>query len=261
MLVLKNHVPFVAIFLLLSPLFSCDFNKQVIVSPEFSVGKVSASSFGFVDNDNIFSAMAHIDLMKTDGYYPVKAAIIIKRPSYLRLELLPLIGTPDFFLAFTPDKVNIFIPSRREFYSGQPTSSRLKNFLPWPIAIEDMLMIFTGTYPSFKEEDISYQGYRENNLLRLEMLAPSGSSQIIWVGENNKLLKLVRQDKNGQEVYTVKYIYDDDRGAVPAKITITMADGVTALTVRYADVSIEKATDLSVFDLAVPAGVKIMTLE
>lgn len=260
-LFIKKTFPFVAIFLLLSSLFACGFNKHVMAPSEFSTGQMSASSFGFVDNDNIFSAMAQIDLMRTDGYYPVKAAIIIKRPSYLRLELLPVFGTPDFFLAFTPDKVSIFVPSKREFYSGRSAKVNLKKFLPWPIALEDMLMIFTGTYPSFKEEDISYQKYRENNLVRLDMSAPSGSSQIIWVGENNQLLKLIRQDKSGQEVYTVKYIYDDDRDAIPEKITITMADGVTSLTIRYSDVNIGKATDLSVFDLAVPAGVKVITLE
>lgn len=260
-LFIKKNFPLAAIVLFLLPLFSCNLNKQVIVSPDFSVGEMPVSLIGFVDDRHIFSAIAQMELIKTDGYYPFKAALIIKRPSYLRLELLPLIGTPDFLLTVTPEKVNIFIPSKKEFYSGQPTSNRLHKFFPWPMDIEEMLMIFTGAYPSLKEGNISYRGYREDNLSRLEMTAPSGGAQTVWLGKSNKLLKLVRRDKTGQELYTAEYVYADDFSAIPDKITITMADGVTSLTVRYSDVNIEKATDLSVFDLAAPADVKTIILE
>ena len=107
-----------------------------------------------------------------------------------------------------------------------------------------------------KEKDISYQSYREKNFLRIEMKAQSGCSQIIWVGENNRLLKLVRNDENGKEIYNVKYDYYETQSPIPGKITISMADGITSLSVKYSDVKIEKATDLSIFDLPVPANVK-----
>jgi hypothetical protein len=251
-----------ATFLLLLPLLSCGFKKPTIANAEFSIGKIKSSSFGPIINaDEILSALTLINISTPKGFYPVKAALIIKRPSHLRLEILPVIGVPDFFLTVPAEKMKIFIPSQGELYSGRPTVSNLQKFLPWPIEIEDMIMIFTGTYPLFKENNITYQADQEDDLLRVEMNAPSGSSQIIWLGKNNKLLKLVRKDETGEELYNVKYTYDDDHNDFPEKIIINMADETTSLSVKYLDVKIEKTTDLSIFDLAIPENAKEIILE
>jgi outer membrane lipoprotein-sorting protein len=255
----KKFLPFAVVLLL--PLISCGLNKQTVIYNHFSAGDFSASTSGWLDQDDILMSFVKIELTTADGYYPAKAALIMKRPSYIRMEFLPVIGVPDFLLVSTPEKMSIFIPSKRELYSGLPTGSNLKKFLPWPIEIEDMVMIFTGKPPDFKEKNVSYQGFQEDNLFLLEMKAPSGCSQIIWMQGENRLLKMIRKNERGEEVYTVKYIYDHDESAVPGKITISMADGTTSLSVKYSDVKIEKSADLSVFSLAVPADVKEIPLE
>jgi len=257
----KKPFPFMAIFLLLLPLLSCCLNKQAVIYNNSSAGNFPASTSGWLGQDDVLKSLVKIEFITADGYYPVKAALIIKRPSYLRLELLPVIGVPDFLLAATPKKMSIFIPSKGELYSGLPIGSNLKKFLPWPIEIEDMVMIFTGTFPVFKEKDISYQGFQEENLWRLEIKAPTGRSQVVWMQENNTLLKMVRKDETGKEVYTVKYVYDDNASAIPGKITISMADGTTSLSVKYSDVKIEKSADLSIFNLVIPDNVKEFLLE
>jgi hypothetical protein len=40
-----------------------------------------------------------------------------------------------------------------------------------------------------------------------------------------------------------------------------MADGITSISVKYSELKIEKAADLSVFELPVPAGVKLILLD
>lgn len=235
--------------------------QQGVVHPDYPPEKILAAIPGAVNDNEILSAVAKIDLITKQGYNPVRAALIIKKPSYLRLELLPMIGTPDFLLAASPEKMSIFIPSRRELYSGLPTGDNLARFLPWQFDIEDIVMIFSGNYPSFKEKAVVYQSYPEENLLRIEMKAPSGCSQTVWVGENNRLMKFVRNNETGKEVYTVKYFYGDTGDSVPEKINISMADGITSLSIKYSDVKIEKVTDLSIFDLPVSGNVKIIPLE
>ena len=93
------------------------------------------------------------------------------------------------------------------------------------------------------------------------MTAQSGCSQIIWVGENNRLLKLVRNDEYGKEIYNVKYDHYENQGPVAGEITISMADGINSLSIKYSDIKIEKATDLSIFDLLIPANVKVIMLD
>jgi len=235
---------------------------QAIIYPDSPAEKIPTTIFsGPIAEDDVVSAIVDIDLTSPDGYYPTKAALIIKKPSYLRLELLPVFGTPDFLLAASPEKMSIFIPSKENFYYGQPTGANLRKFIHWQFNIEDIVMIFAGTYPSLKEKDMSYQSYRENSLLRMEMKAPSGCSQIVWIGENNRLFKMVRNDENGKELYTVKYFYDQAPHTLPAKITISMADGITFLSVKFSEIRIEKATDLSIFDLPIPANVNVILLQ
>ncbi len=248
-----------ALFLFLLPLFSCGFYKPTIVKTDFSTGDIEASVLRLIDEDEIFSAVALINLSHHNSFYPVKAVLVIKRPSYLRMELLPVIGVPDFFLSVSPEIMKIFIPSKGECYSGLPTVSNLNKFLPWQIDIEDMIMIFTGAYPSLKEEPVSYQMHHEDNLVRVEMKAPSGASQIIWIGENNKLFKLVRQDDTGENLYHVEYTYDNNN--FPEKIKINFADETVSLSIKYSDVKIEKRKDLSIFDLAIPDHVNEIILE
>ncbi|MGA2782155.1 MAG: DUF4292 domain-containing protein [Smithella sp.] len=249
------------IFLLLLAALASSCLKQIVIYPDSPSEKILMTISSAVAEDDILSAIAQIDLVTIHGYQPARAVVIIKKPSYLRLELLPVIGTPDFFLTASPEKMSIFIPSKGEFYRGLPTVVNLERFLPWQFSIEDIVMIFSGTYPSLKEKVIAYQSYREKNFLRIEMKAKSGCSQIIWVGENNRLLKLVRNDEQGKEIYNVKYDHYDTQNPIAGEITISMADGITSLSIKYSDLKIEKATDLSIFDLPIPANVKTITLD
>lgn len=251
----------VKILLLLSFLASgCAL--QAVVDHEYSSEKNPAAITGVISENEVLSAITQIDVITPDGYFPAKAALMIKKPSYLRLEILPVIGTPDFILAASPEKMSIFIPSKGKLYYGQPTGVNLRKFLPWQFNIEDIVMIFAGTYPLLKEKNISYQGYREKNILRIEMKAPSGCSQIVRMGANNKLLEIVRNDETGKKEYTVQYIYDEAQGfSLPEKITIRMADSITSLSVKFLDVKIEKATDLSIFDFPVPPNINAILLD
>jgi hypothetical protein len=205
-------------------------------------------------------ATAQIDLTTAQGHFPVRAALVLQKPSYLRLEMLPLIGTPDFFLTATPDDMRIFIPSRGEFYSGKPSAENLARFLTFALNIADMVMILSGSYPSLAEQNLSYASYEGADLLRVDMKTSSGPSQTIWMGKNGRIARLVRHDSDGREIYQVQYEDYAPQGSLAEKITIKWTDNVTSVSVKYSDLKIEKATDLSVFELPVPAEIKIIKM-
>jgi hypothetical protein len=259
--VIKHSLSYLVKFLLLLSFLACGCVSQTVIYRNAPSENNPAPISGPLAEGDILSAIAQIDVNTPDGYYPAKAALIIKKPSYLRLEMLPIIGPPDFFLVASPEKMSIFIPSKGKFYYGQPTAANLKKFLPWEFNIEDAVMIFAGTYPRLKDKNVFYQSYQETNLLRIEMKAQSGYSQIVWLTKENKLLKIVRKDENGKEAYTVKYMYNDTQNASPEKITISMADSKTSLSVKFSDIKIEKTNDISIFDLFVPAAIEAIPLD
>lgn len=256
----KSILPYFINFLLFVVLAGCCMQQPVLYTDD-PPEKILASISNNIAEDDILSAIAQIDLVTFSGYHPLRAALIFKKPSYLRLELFPVIGTPAFFLAASPEKMSVFLPAKGEFYQGQPTAYNLQRFLPWPIDIEEIVMIGAGTYPSLKDKFVVYRSYRENDLLRIEMTAQSGGSQIIWVGKKNRLLKLIRKDEHGQEIYNVKYDHYEEQKPVAGEITISMADGVTSVSIKYSELKIEKTTDLSIFNLPVPANTKMIFLD
>lgn len=246
-------------FLLLSGLI-CGCLQRATVPFGISSEEHLAAIAGVLTRDKTLSAIAQIDLVTKKGYQPVRAVIAVKKPSYLRLELLPVIGTPDFFLTAMPNAMSIFIPSRGEYYRGAPTGSNLAKFLPWDFNIEDMVMIFSGMYPTLPGKDLLSQSYRDGNFLRIEMKAKSGISQTVWVGEKSRLSKYIRKDKYGKEIYSVRYEDYEPESGIAGKITIKMADGINSISVKYSDMKIEATANLSIFELPVPEGTKIINL-
>jgi hypothetical protein len=234
--------------------------RQVIIPHDPSTQKVLFSISSTLSETDIMSAASQIGLVTPEGYYPARAALIIKKPSYLRLELLPPIGPPDFFLAATPQEMKILLPAKGEFYQGEPTGRNLSRFLPWQFNIEDIVAIFTNTYPPLTG-DVVYLRYPEGDNLRIEMKAQSGTSQTVWIGPAGRLSKLERFDEKGKELYRAEFADYEEGSPIAGKITISMADGVTSMTIKYFDLKIEKAQDLSIFDLPVPAGFKTIIMD
>ena len=234
--------------------------KQVIIPHDPSTQKVLFAISNAVSETDILSAVAQIDLVTPGGYYPARAALIIKKPSYLRLELLPPMGPPDFFLATTPQEMKILLPAKGEFYQGEPTGHNLSRFLPWQFNIEDIVAIFACTYPPLTG-DVAYLRYPEGNNLRIEMKVRSGIAQTVWIGPDGRLSKLERFDENGKMLYRAEFTDYEEGSSIAGKITVSMADGITSITVKYSDLKIEKAKDLSIFDLPVPAGFKKIIMD
>ncbi len=253
-------VPQIALLLLL-PWLICGCVQHSIVHLDVPSDKHFVVNLGEVTQDKTLSALAQIDLSTKQGYQTVRAALLIRKPSYLRLELLPVIGTPDFFLVATPFEISIFIPSRGEFYRGKPTAENLAKFLSWDFNIEDIVTILSGAYPTLPEKDISSQSHRDGNFQRIEMKAQSGSSQTIWIGEKNRLLKYIRKNESGKEIYQVHYEDYEQGSFIAGKITIKMADGLNSISVKYSSLKIETSADLSIFELPVPEGVKTISLD
>ncbi len=206
-------------------------------------------------------ATARIDLLTAQGHYPLQAALIIQKPSCLRLEILPVIGTPDFFLTATSDDMKIWIPSQGEFYAGKPTAANLARFLNWGMNIDDMVSILAGSYPFLGEDQVAVETLDEGALLRVDMKVPRGPSQTLWLNRSKRMTRLIRYGSDGRELYSV--LYDDymPENPVAGKISIRSADDVTSMTLKYLEVKIEKAADMKVFDLPVPAGAKIIKLD
>jgi hypothetical protein len=256
----QSHLFMKILFLIIAVALNAGCVKQVIIPHDPSTQKVLFSISNAVPETDILSGVAQIDLVTSGGYYPVRTALVIKKPSYLRLEILPPMGPPDFFLATTPQDMKILLPGKGEFYQGKPTGDNLSRFLPWQFNIDDIVAIFTCTYPPLTG-DVVYLRYPEGNTLRIAMKAPYGIAQTVWIEPTGRLSKLERYDKMGKLLFSAEFTNYAEESPIAGKIYVVMADGITSITIKYSDLKIEKAKDLSIFDLPVPAGFKKIIMD
>ncbi|MBN1474018.1 MAG: DUF4292 domain-containing protein [Syntrophaceae bacterium] len=205
-----------------------------------------------IKETEIISAMAEIDLATIRGHHKMKAVIILKRPCCLRLEILSPLGIPEYYLAVTSEKMIVFIPSKKIYYQGKPTTDNLTRYIFIPLSVEDIVLIMSGSFPAINEGQAYYKSYKEADNLIVEAETPKSGSQVIKLKNDLKLSKFVKKDNLGQEEYNVQYAEYSEESGLPLSIVINMADGITSMRVKYYDAKIEENNDLSIFDLQIP---------
>lgn len=111
-------------------LCSCALQQASGVARDVYPEKRILSTSGGLAEEDVFQALAKIDFKTVDASYHVRAALVLRRPGYVRLEVLPLIGNPDLLLTATPDTMTVFVPSKKSFTGDDRRVPIWKNFYP-----------------------------------------------------------------------------------------------------------------------------------
>jgi len=221
-------------------------------------------------DQGVLMAVANIEVIHKAGRYSTKAALLIKRPSSLRVEAIPVIGPVYLFLSIHEDLLKIFLPQKEAFYIGKATPENLihiANFLATGLSTEDLLSIMLGTYPRVREKNVFLKGFMERQLYRVDMVAEGRKLQSIWVDPSTHHLVEVRVFKDsGSPSYTARFEDFDTSGspAIPLKVTLIseMADNhPSKVIIRYSSVQFASDVDAFAFDLQVPQGVAPIYLD
>jgi hypothetical protein len=234
------------------------------VRPETVLGKIARP------DQTILRATANIEVHDGPGRYSTKAAILIKRPSFMRVEAIPLIGPVNFFLSIHEDVLKIFFPQKGIFYIGEATPENLVNtvnFLPVGLRIEDLLSIMLGTHPRVSEKNVSVAGSVEGQLYRVDIISEGRRLQSMWVDLSNHHLVEVRVFKDsGSTSYTARFEEFDTSGspAIPMKVTLVseIANNYSSkVIIRYSDIQFVTDIEALTFDLQLPPGIKPVYLD
>jgi len=236
-------------------------DRQVSADHDLQAARIIASLSSTIAHTDTLSAVAQIDLATAQGVYPLKAVVIVRKPSYLRLELLPVFGTPDFFLISTPNEIKILLPTEGKFYQGSASGRNLARFIPWEFDMEELVAIFVSGIPPLRENAVCRAKDDGSKGVKVEIKTPPGIFHAVRVDAKSRLMELVRFDQSGKELYKANFEDYFEGSPLAGKITVSMADGVTSLAVKYSEIQIEKTADLSVFELQAPAGFKTIFLD
>lgn len=223
-------------------------------SPESALRALAAS--GSVDE--AVTATARILINRQGEKYPLKVALMMKRPAHLRLESIPLMGPPDFFLSVSGGELRAFLPGKEggSFYSGRVTPQNLSRFFPLALPAEEMIPLLMGLPPAEGETPFSLSGEWEQGFYRVDRHEAGRKVRSLWIDPAENLITRIRTfGEREAAAYTADFSEHArvGKGFLPRRLVIS-GESFPELTIRYTDPQ-EIAADEASFALPVPEGV------
>ncbi|HLA26607.1 MAG TPA: DUF4292 domain-containing protein [Syntrophales bacterium] len=209
-----------------------------------------------------FKAIARIEI--NDGKkYPIKVAMMLKRPSLMRIESIPFFGPPDLFLSMNNDTLKVFLPGKNEFYLGRPSRENFGLFFPVNLSPADALSIMMGI-PPIPDVKLRWKESVEGEKLRADFFSDDQKVLTLSMDRNNGRLKeIVILASDGKILHTV--YYDDycmvENIDLPQQITILSPGKNSTIIVRYSDMEFSKEGDNALFDLPIPVDVRAIIMD
>jgi hypothetical protein len=225
-------------------------------SPGTALRELAASAV-----EGTITATARIEIFSHGQRYPLKAAMMTRYPVDLRLESIPLLGPPDFFLSIEGDELRAFLPEKGAFYSGSATRRNISRFLYLPLSAAEIVGILMGRLPAEWDGSNDLRGERDEEYYRVDRYEAGEKLGSVWIDPVGDLLVRLRAFTGLDEAaYTAEFT-DHARvgnGFLPHRLTVS-ADGVS-LSLRYTDVDLLHDHGAS-FGLPIPEGITPIPLE
>jgi hypothetical protein len=262
----QKNIP--AFFLLLLFFCGCAAAPKMtarmdFASPQAALAHIAAR----IPADAAMQALADVKVATQDGEggsaYPLKLAVLLKKPASLRVEAIPLFGPPAFFLSVRDGTLRVFLAETRAFYVGRATADNIARYLRVKLAPEDLIAALMGTCPAPSGPDTLLQGGPEGDLYRIDLVEPR-KRRSLWIRTTDGFPERLEVYGEQQRLYQVHFEEPlrVEEMVLPQKITF-VSEGTEGISVsiRYTDIQLLKAIDPETFDLATPPGVEPVYLD
>jgi hypothetical protein len=227
-------------------------------SPEAGLQALAAVKLG----EQAVTSIAKIEINHQGNHYPLKAAVMMKRPAFLRVESIPLMGPPDLYLSVVKDKLRVFLPEKGAFYTGSATPRNISRFFPVFMPATDMISLLMGVPPEDAEEMQSLDGKQEEGLYRIDQYKSGWRERSLWIDPaDGRLTRFQRFMEEGRLMYTADFAdhVRIGKGLLPQEVTIRIEE-MAVLHIHYTDLQTFDAGPES-FPLQIPEGMTPILLD
>jgi hypothetical protein len=229
------------------------------LTPDAALKHITAQ----IPDDVALQATANMHMTIRGERYPLKLAVVAKKPAFLRIEAIPLIGPPVFFLSIRNQTLKVFLSGNRTFYIGRATSDNVQRYVPFRMHPEEMVAVLMGTVPALYGQTTSVTGGHEGDHYRINIRGIE-QRQSLWVRMADGFLEQMEVQHNQGSSYRVRF--EDplriEGSMLPQKATLAFEgqDG-SVLSIRFTDIRILKQFDPGIFDLTVPPDITPVYLD
>lgn len=202
--------------------------------------------------------IADVDLQSAGRRNHLKIALLLQHPSLMRIESIPMIGPPDFFLSLNNRDLKIFFPGNREFYLGRPTMENLSKFLPVHLSPAYMVSILMGIPPPIDDKVIGWKETPAGENQRLDLFFDNRKVETIWLDrETDRVSGMEIHDPDGEIIHRVTYGNYRQVGESKLPETVTIASKLknSRMVIRYSETELSAPGDESIFDIPIPKDI------
>jgi hypothetical protein len=207
-------------------------------------------------------ALARIEINSGFRRYPLKIALMLKRPSMMRIETIPVIGPTDFFLSLNNDTLKVFVPEKNKYYFARPANDTISLFFPISLTPEDLISVMMGI-PPINDNNLTFKKSVAGKEYRIDLFSDNTRIKTLLLDweDDGHLSGITILDRGEGILNTITYSDYRTVGEidVPHRITVFSAEKKATITVRYSDVEFSKGDES--FDLPIPRDVNPIILE
>lgn len=211
--------------------------------------------------DKTFRAVASIRIESPEGTYATRAALLTRDPFYLRLETIPVFGTPDFLLTLNRAKMKVFFARQSKFYIA-PADRGVSLIIPVKLVPSEMVPLLRGSIPvAALSSGISIKAFLDGGSYKFDFFLGDNRVRSLWVERATGHLE--KMEIPGTITYTISFgSYRNIEGAsVPGSIEIQSEDE-KRVQIRYSEMDFSSGpADPNTFDLEIPPGVRPSIVE
>ncbi len=227
-------------------------SKSPSLTPQGVLDKIVAQQ----NREGTIKALAKISISSSEGDYSRKVALLLRMPSFLRIETIPFFGPADFLLSVNRESLKVFFPAEGEFYVGSPTQENLFLFFKIFLPPSDVIPLLSGVLPYINNELIS--GHIEGDLYALDLRAGK-KRRLLWVNPADDTLHRIKALENDEICWSAAFkdhlLVNGISYPRSIRIEIKSPEKIT-IEIKYSELAVADEENPAIFDLPTPYGVR-----
>jgi outer membrane biogenesis lipoprotein LolB len=187
-----------------------------------------------------------------------------RRPSFLRLESLGPLGTPQLYMTTDGQAAKVYIPAENRYYQGLAQGRLLSMALPVVLPPADLVSIILGDCPGPKEEaKASIRRDEEGNRWILDLLfSLRPERQTLWIDPNTFHVLRAEIERPGLSYELTFRDFQTVKGLrFPRRIEWIVPGQGISIAVIWEEIELNPGWAGEDFILPVPRGATVMPWE
>jgi len=186
--------------------------------------------------------------------------VALSRPGLLHFETFDFFNRPVASLTANQERFGLYQTEGNTWYEGPASPQNISRFLPVVLPSEELVAVMLGQTPLIPAERMTLALDRDEGVYVLT-LHRGQVSQKLQV--HTKYHRVVRSEVRGVPAYDLAFESFEQRESFvfPKRISLRVPQAKTQLEVRYTDVALNAAPDLTLFELTPPEGAKVVPVD